>query len=103
MPAGTDLRALTASLEPRRSPVAATVLARKGSAALLRRQAQDVVESVDGPDDESPWDRLTVTTYAVDELADDVLAHLGDVVALEPPALRDLVTERLARLSGTPA
>jgi proteasome accessory factor B len=101
VPAGIDVRALTASLEPRRTPVAATVLARKGSAALLRRQAQEVTESVDGPDDESPWDRLTVTTYAVDELADDVLAHLGDVVAVEPPALRDLITERLARLSGS--
>ena len=103
VPAGTDVRALTASLEPRRTPVAATVLARKGSAALLRRQAQEVVESVEGPDEDSPWDRLTVTTYAVDELAEDVLAHLGDVVAVEPPALRDLVTRRLAQLSGSPA
>ena len=103
VPAGTDVRALTASLEPRRTPVTATVLARKGSAALLRRQALEVVESVEGPDDLSPWDRLTVTTYAVEELAEDVLAHLGDVVAVEPPALRDLVTDRLARLSGTAA
>lgn len=103
VPAGTDVRALTASLEPRRTPVSATVLARKGSAALLRRQAQEVVESVDGPDEESPWDRLTITTYAVEELAEDVLAHLGDVVAVEPPALRDLVTDRLARLGGTAA
>jgi proteasome accessory factor B len=101
VPEGTDVRALTASLEPRRTPVTATVLARKGSAALLRRQAGEVVESVDGPDDLSPWDRLTVTTYAVEELAEDVLAHLGDVVAVEPPALRNLVTARLTLLSGT--
>jgi proteasome accessory factor B len=103
VPEGTDVRALTASLEPRRTSVTATVLARKGSAALLRRRAGEVVESVEGPDDRSPWDRLTVTTYATEELAEDVLAHLGDVVALGPPELRDLVTARLAQLSGSAA
>jgi proteasome accessory factor B len=103
VPAGTDVRKLTASLEPRRTPVTATVLVRKGSAALLRRQAQETAESVDGPDDLSPWDRLTLTTYATDELAEDVLAHLGDVVAVDPPELRQLVADRLARLSGASA
>jgi proteasome accessory factor B len=103
VPAGTDVRALTASLEPRRTPTTATVLARKGSAALLRRQAREIVESVDGPDDTSPWDRLTVTTYATDELAADVLAHLGDVIAVDPPELRDLVVARLSQLSGVRA
>ena len=103
VPEGTDVRALTASLEPRRTPTEATVLARKGKAALLRRQASEVTESVDGPDDRTAWDRLTLTTYATEELAEDVLAHLGDVVALTPPGLRDLVVERLDRLSGVPA
>jgi proteasome accessory factor B len=103
VPEGTDVRALTASLEPRRTATTATVLARAGSAALLRRRAREVVESVPGPDDRTTWDRLTVDTYATDELAEDVLAHLGDVVALEPPALRDLVMSRLAQLSGVPA
>jgi proteasome accessory factor B len=103
VPDGTDVRALTASLEPRRTPTTASVLARAGSAALLRRRAVDVVESVPGPDDRTPWDRLTLTTYATGELAEDVLAHLGDVVALEPAALRDLVMSRLAQLSGVPA
>jgi proteasome accessory factor B len=103
VPAGADVRKLTASLEPRRTPVTATVLVRKGSAALLRRQAQETAESVDGPDDLSPWDRLTLTTYATDELAEDVLAHLGDVVAVDPPELRQLVADRLARLSGASA
>jgi proteasome accessory factor B len=98
VPEGTDVRALTSSLEPRRTPVAAEVLARKGSAALMRRQAHQVEESVAGPDDDTPWDRLTLTTYAVDELAEDVLAHLGDVVARQPPELRDLVVSRLARV-----
>jgi hypothetical protein len=44
-----------------------------------------------------------VSTEDVDELAEDVLAHLGDVVAVAPPALHDLVTARLAQLSGVPA
>ena len=79
------------------------MLARAGSAALLRRCALEVVESVPGPDERTPWDRLTLTTDATDELAEDVLAHLGDVVALEPPALRELVMSRLAQLSGVPA
>lgn len=100
VPEGTDVRALTVSLEPRRTPVDAVLLARKGSAVLLRRQAHEVVESVDGPDDRTPWDRLGLTTYAVDELAEDVLSHLGDVVAVEPPALREVVVTRLAQLSG---
>lgn len=103
VPKGTDVRALTASLEPRRTPTTATVLARSGSAALLRRRAREVVEGVPGPDERTTWDRLVLTTYAADELAEDVLGHLGDVVAVEPPVLRDLVVTRLAQLSGVPA
>jgi len=103
VPEGTDVRALTASLEPRRRQTTATVLARRGSAALLRRRARAVTEDVPGPDERTPWDRLELSTYAVDELAEDVLAHLGDVVAVEPAALHDLVVARLAQLSGVPA
>jgi proteasome accessory factor B len=77
-------------------------LARRGSAALLRRRSRVVEESVPGPDDRTIWDRLTIDTDAVDELAEDVLAHLGDVVAVEPAAVRDLVVARLAQLSGVP-
>jgi len=103
VPEGTDVRALTASLEPRRTPTTATVLARKGSAVLLRRRAEETTESVPGPDDQTEWDRLVLTTYSTQELAEDVLAHLGDVVAVEPAPLRDLVLARLAQLSGVPA
>lgn len=103
VPEGTDVRALTASLERPRASITATVLARAGSAALLRRRATEVVESVPGPDERTSWDRLTVSTFATDELAEDVLAHLGDVVAVDPPQLRDLVVARLTQLSGVPA
>jgi proteasome accessory factor B len=99
VPEGTDVRALTASLEPRRTPATATLLVRKGSAALLRRRATDLVEDVPGPDDLTPWDRLSLTTYGTEELAEDVLSHLGDVVAVEPAVVRDLVVSRLSLLT----
>lgn len=100
VPEGTDVRALTASLERPRASITATVLARTGSAALLRRRATEVVGSVPGPDERTGWDRLTVSTFATDELAEEVLTHLGDVVAVDPPELRDLVVARLTQLSG---
>jgi proteasome accessory factor B len=103
VPDGTDVRALTASLEPSRTPILATLLVRTGSAALLRRRAEAVEEAVPGPDDRTSWDRVTVSTEAVDDLAEEVLSHLGDVVALAPPPLRDLVVARLTVLSGVPA
>jgi proteasome accessory factor B len=103
VPDGTDVRALTASLQPTRTPTAATLLVRKGSAALLRRRAEAVEEAVPGPDDHTSWDRLTVSTEAVDDLAEEVLSHLGDVVALAPPPLRDLVVARLTELSDVPS
>jgi proteasome accessory factor B len=102
VPPGTDVRALTASLEPARTPTVATLLVRTGSAALLRRRAGAVDEGVSGPDDRTSWDRITLTTDAVDDLAGDVLAHLGDVLAVEPASLRDRVVARLVQLSGVP-
>jgi proteasome accessory factor B len=103
VPDGTDVRALTASLQPTRTPTLATLLVRTGSAALLRRRADAVEDDVPGPDDRTSWDRVTVSTEAVDELAEEVLSHLGDVVAVAPEPLRDLVVARLAELSGVPA
>lgn len=100
VPAGTDVRALTTGLTPVRPTIGATVLARKGSAVFLRRRALTVTEDVAGPDTETPWDRLEVSTYSHNDLASDVLGHLGEVVAVEPPELRDLVVARLADLAG---
>jgi proteasome accessory factor B len=100
VPPGTDVRALTANLNPSRPTVQATVLARQGAAVLLRRRALEVTADVSGPDDASSWDRLTLSTYSHEQLAGDVLSHLGDVVAVDPPALRDLVVTRLRLLAG---
>jgi len=100
VPEGTDIRALTTGLTPVRPTTTATVLARKGSAVFLRRRALSVTEDVPGPDTQTPWDRLEVSTFSQHDLAADVLGHLGDVVAVEPAELRALVTQRLAELAG---
>ncbi|MCZ4498193.1 MAG: Transcriptional regulator [Marmoricola sp.] len=100
VPPGTDVRALTSSLTPTRPTTEATVLARRNAAVLLRRRALEVVGPVLGPDGTEDWDRLRVTMYSTHELAGDVLAHLGDVVAVEPAELRSLVVDRLTELSG---
>jgi proteasome accessory factor B len=100
VPEGTDIRALTTGLTPVRPTTRATVLARKGSAVFLRRRALSVVEDVAGPDTETPWDCLEVSTYSHRDLAADVLGHLGDVVAVDPPELRDLVVASLTELAG---
>lgn len=99
VPPGTDLRALASSLAPSRPSSEAVVLARKGSAEMLRRRAQAVEGPVIGPDGEEQWDRLTVTMYSADQLAEDVVSHLGDVVAVEPPALVDGVVQRLSQVA----
>jgi proteasome accessory factor B len=103
VPEGTDIRALTSALAPTRPTMEATVLARKGSAVLLRRRARLVEDDVAGPDTDTPWDRLTVPMYSYDEMAGDVLSHLGDVVAVAPEELRERVVRRLSDLAGAPS
>jgi proteasome accessory factor B len=100
VPRGTDIRELTSSLTPSRPTEQATVLARKGSAVLLRRRASVTTGPVTGPDGTDNWDRLEVPTYSTAEFAGEVAAHLGDVVAVEPPELRELVVARFTALSG---
>jgi proteasome accessory factor B len=99
VPPGTDLRAIAGDLAPSRPASEGVVLARKGSADMLRRRASAVTGPVEGPDGSETWDRLSVTMYSIDELAGEVLAHLGDVVVEEPPALREAVLERLERVA----
>jgi proteasome accessory factor B len=98
VPPGTDIRALTSGLTPARPSLEVTVLAREGSAVLARRRAVSVRRGVPGPDTRTPWDSLVLTTYSLDEVASNVLGHLGDVVAADPPELRELVLARLRDL-----
>jgi proteasome accessory factor B len=102
VPPGTDIRELTSNLTTTRSGPSqeAAVLARHGSAVLLRRRALSAEGPVTGPDGTEGWDRLRLTTSSLNELSGEIVAHLGDVVALEPPELRTLVTARLAELVG---
>jgi len=100
VPVGTDIRALTSALAPARPTMEATVLARRGSAVLMRKRSAAVDRDVPGPDEATAWDRLTVPMYSYDELAGDVLSHLGDVVAEAPAELRERVVRQLESLVG---
>lgn len=99
VPPGTDLRALTQSLATGRPVSDAILLARQGSAGMLRRRAGEVAGPVLGPDGTRTWDRLVVPMSSADELAGDVAWHLGDVVAVAPASLRDAVVTRLEHAS----
>lgn len=100
VPPGTDIRALTSNLSPTRPSSPAAVLARQGSAVLLRRRATRTETGLPGPDGTRAWDRLEVPMYSTSDFAGEIASHLGDVVALDPPELRELVVTRLAALAG---
>jgi proteasome accessory factor B len=61
----------------------------------LRRRAELVEAGVAGPDGTTQWDRLSVQTRGLDELAEELLGF-GDAVVAEAPAdLRSIVVGRL--------
>jgi proteasome accessory factor B len=95
VPAGVDIRDVTRRLAP--APVAETVvvLARGGTGHALRRSAATVESDVEGPDDTTTWDRLTLERGGV-ALADELLSYGADVYVESPAALREIVVERLA-------
>jgi proteasome accessory factor B len=96
LPADVDFHAMTRQLAPT-PPVSeqASVLVRTGTANGLRRQASAVEEGVPGPDDSSTWDRLTIEGSSVPAVADEVLSFGSDAYAEAPPALHQLVVDRL--------
>lgn len=102
VPAGTDVRAIAATLEPRTEPVEASLLVRDGAGVLLRRRAHTVETDVTGPDELTPWDRIGVAGDAAD-LADQVLVHAGRVVVESPAGVRDAVIDRLQAVVAPPA
>jgi proteasome accessory factor B len=91
VPPGTDVREAARRLAPSVPAEEAVVLLRPGAGAVLRRSATSVESDVDGPDEETPWDRLRLTGAQADEL----LAFGPDVYVEGPPALRDEVVARL--------
>jgi proteasome accessory factor B len=96
VPPGTDVREAARRLAPSTPTEEAVVLLRPGAGAVLRRSATTVEADVDGPDDETPWDRLRLSGAQADEL----LAFGSDVYVEGPPALRDEVVARLRRAVG---
>ena len=95
VPDGTDIRSLTQMLAPKPADRSAVVLVRTGAGHGLRRNATAVAG--DAPDG---WDRLEVGFAEVDRLADELLGYGADVVAVEPPELRDAVVGRLEEIAG---
>ena len=102
VPEGTDLRALSESLAPRRPDRSATVLARAGAAIGLRRRAEVVALEVTGPDGSTGWDRLEVPYVSETDFAGELLGY-ADAVAVESPVeLKASVRHRIsAVLTGS--
>jgi proteasome accessory factor B len=95
VPDGTDIRSLTQMLAPKPADRSAVVLVRSGAGHGLRRNATAV-----GGDAPDGWERLEVGYAEVDRLADELLGYGADVVAVEPPELRDAVVGRLEEIAG---
>jgi len=101
VPPGTDVRDVARRLAPATPAEEAVVLVRPGAGAMLRRTASRVEADVDGPDEQTPWDRLYLSGGAQ---ADELLAFGADLYVEAPAALRDEVVGRLRAgvKAGTP-
>jgi proteasome accessory factor B len=100
VPAGTDVRALAASLDPASEPVECSLLVRDGAGVLLRRRATRVEHDRPGPDARTTWDRVVLEADP-HEVEDLVLVHADRVVVESPAGLREAVVTRLrAAMSG---
>ena len=95
VPEGTDIRALTQMLAPRRADRSAVLLVRQGAGHGLRRHASSVAPAASRPG----WDRLEVAFAAADALADEVLGYGADVVVLEPDDVKVDVVARLEQVA----
>ena len=91
VPPGTDVRDLARTLAPATPAEEAVVLVRPGAGAVLRRAASAIEPDVDGPDEQTPWDRLHLSGGAQ---ADELLAFGPDLYVEAPAALRDEVVDR---------
>jgi len=101
LPTGVDFREMTRQLAPApevTEPV--TVLVRGEAGYGLRRQAAAVETGVEGPDDRTTWDRLTIQGATLWAVADEVLSFGPDAYAESPPALRDQVVRRLTEAAS---
>lgn len=95
VPEGTDIRALSRSLQPDQPIGTAVLQVRAGAAHDLRRRASGIVVGEHG------WDALEVEFGSFDALASDVLGSLDAVQVVAPPELRELVVARLRAVTTT--
>ena len=86
------MRDLARRLAPATPAEEAVLLVRPGAGAVLRRTASRVEPDVDGPDEQTPWDRLYLPGGAQ---ADELLAFGADLYVESPASLRDEVVDRL--------
>jgi proteasome accessory factor B len=94
IPPGTDVREMARRVAPVGRSEEAVVLVRPGAAAVLRRAAASVEPDVPGPDELTPWDRLTLPGGAQ---ADELLVFGPDVYVEAPDDLRAEVVDRLRK------
>jgi proteasome accessory factor B len=92
IPPGTDVRDVARRLAPAGPAEEVVVLVRPGAAAVLRRTASRTEADVEGPDEQTPWDRLHLAGGAH---ADELLAFGPDLYVESPAGLRDEVVARL--------
>jgi proteasome accessory factor B len=103
IPPGADIHEVARRLAPATVNETVTVLVRAGAGLRLRRGATTVEAGVDGPDDRTGWDRVTLERGGLD-LAGELLSHGADVYVESPAALRQELVERLgAALAGSPS
>jgi proteasome accessory factor B len=97
VPPGTDLRALTEGLAPRRADRTATLLVRAGAGYGLRRHSRTLPPA---PGDPRGWDRVELDYASGGDLADSLLGFGADVVVVEPPDVREAVVTRLKEVAS---
>ena len=93
VPDKIDFRAQVAALAEDQPRAEATVRARAGAGVALRRRATKETPG-DG------WDELVVPFGDTEVFAQEVAGYGADVVALDPPDLRDAVMRRLRAVLG---
>jgi proteasome accessory factor B len=96
VPEGVDIRSEVAVLAPEQPRFEATLHVRPGAGVGLRRRAsaERPGAAADG------WDELVVGFGDPESLATEVTGYGPDVVAIEPPAVRDAVVRRLNAVLG---
>jgi proteasome accessory factor C len=100
-PPDVDLRAEVADSVPAHVVGTATLLVRKDAGHTLRRAegAQVVSDRADGPS-RPGYDTLTLPYADLGRLTQQVLWYGADVIAVDPPQLRERIIERLQAVAG---